>query len=69
MITDYYVDKIEDYLIVDPPSSGKLMAVQPGQDFVPKNNEKTVTIFSTQDLDERRIKVSDNKLGRFTGQE
>ena len=25
VITDYYVDKIEDYLIVDPPTSGKLV--------------------------------------------
>ena len=48
-------------MIVDPPTSGKLIAVQPGQqDYSPKPNEKTVTIFSTQDLDERRIKVSKN---------
>jgi hypothetical protein len=32
VITDYYVDKIEDYLIVDPPTVGKLIAVQPGTD-------------------------------------
>jgi len=59
VITDYYVDKIEDYLIVDPPTSGRLIAVpSAGLDVTPKANEKTVTIFSTEDLDERRIKVS-----------
>jgi hypothetical protein len=53
------VDKIEDYLIVDPPTSGKLVAVPPGvSDYAPKTNEKTVTIFSAQDLDDRRIRVS-----------
>jgi hypothetical protein len=58
VITDYYVDKIEDYLIVDPPTSGRLIAVPSGGlDVIPKANEKTVTIFSTEDLDERRIKV------------
>jgi hypothetical protein len=62
VITDYYVDKIEDYLIVDPPTSGKLIAVQPDLDFAPKSNEKTVTIFSTQDLDERRIRVRHDKI-------
>ena len=58
VITDYYVDKIEEYLIVDPPTSGRLIAVPTGGlDVTPKANEKTVTIFSTEDLDERRIKV------------
>ncbi len=66
VITDYYVDKIEDYLIVDPPSSGRLIAVPSGGlDMIPKANEKTVTIFSTEDLDERRIKVSDAILSFF----
>ena len=55
VITDYFVDKINDYLIVDPPTSGRLVAI---------NNEHqakvapAVTIFSVDDLEKQRIRVS-----------
>ena len=55
VITDYFVDKINDYLIVDPPTSGRLVAI---------NNEHqakvapSVTIFSVEDLEKQRIRVS-----------
>ena len=52
VITDYYVDKIEDYLIVDPPTSGRLVARNS-----PASENDEVKIFSVDDLIERRIRV------------
>ena len=54
VITDYYIDKIEDYLIVDPPTSGVLVTINSN----PEDSERhSVTIFSVNDLMERRIRV------------
>ena len=65
VITDYYVDKIEDYLIVDPPTSGRLVAttsnslLHGGEDSSSHLDvhENAVAIFSVDDLIERRIRV------------
>ena len=67
VITDYYVDKIEDYLIVDPPTSGILVATSNSltdgkktvsSSFDMQVTENAVAIFSVDDLIERRIRVS-----------
>ena len=53
VITDYFVDKINDYLIVDPPTGGRLVAMnEGGQTVLP-----AVTIFSVEDLEQQRIRV------------
>ena len=67
VITDYYVDKIEDYLIVDPPTSGRLVATSSNSlisggktsssSFDMHVSENAVAIFSVDDLIERRIRV------------
>ena len=54
VITDYFVDKINDYLIVDPPTGGRLVEVNnEGHEVLP-----SVTIFSIEDLEQQRIRVS-----------
>ena len=54
VITDYFVDKINDYLIVDPPTGGRLVEVNnEGHEVLP-----SVTIFSLEDLEQQRIRVS-----------
>ena len=66
VITDYYVDKIEDYLIVDPPTSGRLVATsnsyENGGDANMHVTESAVAIFSVDDLLERRIRVREVSL-------
>ena len=62
VITDYYMDKIEDYLIVDPPTSGRLVATSSGNSLINGGEdmhvtESAVAIFSVDDLIERRIRV------------
>ena len=59
VITEYYVDKIEDYLIVDPPTWGKLVAVS--SSLMPSSEEEeqnNVLVFSVEDLMHGRIQVS-----------
>ena len=63
VITDYFVDKINDYLIVDPPTSGRLVSLAPTDDpEAPDTNDArvlpAVTIFSVEDLEQQRIRVS-----------
>ena len=57
VITDYFVDKINDYLIVDPPTSGRLVSIQDTE--LPDNSKvlPAVTIFSVEDLEQQRIRV------------
>ena len=59
VLTDYFVDKINDYLIVDPPTSGRLVSINQ------KTDDKVlpaVTIFSVGDLEKQRIRVSENQI-------
>ena len=67
VITDYFVDKIDDYLIVDPPTSGRLVSIsdtnmdmKDSSLFRQKNANvlPAVTIFSVEDLEQQRIRVS-----------
>jgi hypothetical protein len=58
IITDYYVDKINDYLIVDPPTSGRLVAINDKRPTSEAAVLPAVTIFSVDDLDQQRIRVS-----------
>ena len=62
VITDYFVDKIDDYLIVDPPTSGRLVSIDPSEkgqnSFQNANVLPAVTIFSVEDLEQQRIRVS-----------
>ena len=62
VITDYFVDKIDDYLIVDPPTSGRLVLIDPSEkgqnSFQNANVLPAVTIFSVEDLEQQRIRVS-----------
>ena len=61
VITDYFVDKIDDYLIVDPPTSGRLVSITDISDRQSHQNSKVlpaVTIFSVEDLEQQRIRVS-----------
>ena len=52
VITEYYADKIEDYLIVDPPTGGLLMSTDS-----PSEQHKSVTIFSVEELAQGKIRV------------
>ena len=52
VITGYYEDKIEDYLIVDPPTSGILSSVE-----AVERSGDGVTIFSVSDLERKTIVV------------
>ena len=60
VITDYFVDKIDDYLIVDPPTSGRLVSITDISDRSHQNSKvlPAVTIFSVEDLEQQRIRVS-----------
>ena len=60
VITDYFVDKIDDYLIVDPPTSGRLVSITDISDVTHQNSKvlPAVTIFSVEDLEQQRIRVS-----------
>ena len=58
VITDYFVDKINDYLIVDPPTSGRLVAINNEQEVAMAKAAPAVTIFSVDDLEKQRIRVS-----------
>ncbi len=49
VLTPYYADKVTDYLLVDPPTSGWL--VKGG------NVKKNVDVFSVRDLQEKNIEV------------
>ncbi len=55
VVTKYYADKIQDYLVVDPPLSGWLEATG-------TKNEKQVRIFSVKDLEQESILVSKERL-------
>lgn len=58
VITDFFVDKINDYLIVDPPTSGRLVSI--GKKEPSEEQAKllpAVTIFSVEDLEQQRIRV------------
>lgn len=60
VITDFFVDKINDYLIVDPPTSGRLVSVGNNMESVSEEQAKVlpaVTIFSVEDLEQQRIRV------------
>ena len=56
MITEYYADKIEDYLIVDPPAGGTLISTD--SPLHPEQTHKSVTIFSVGELSDGKIRVS-----------
>ena len=64
VITDYFVDKIDDYLIVDPPTSGRLVSITDISDRSSGSSHQNskvlpaVTIFSVEDLEQQRIRVS-----------
>ena len=62
VITDYFVDKINDYLIVDPPTSGRLVSIDTTADreYPIEKIKKLpdVTIFSINELEQQLIKVS-----------
>jgi len=53
VITGYYADKIADYLIVDPPTHGWLVAA--GDRAKRKENMENVAIFSISDLERNLI--------------
>ena len=63
VLTSYYEDKIEDYLIVDPPTSGQLVFNGGKENKRKRKNDgqqvkfKTVNIFSIDDLDKGLIEV------------
>ena len=57
VITDYFVDKINDYLIVDPPTSGRLVSVDHETSKSDAKVLPAVTIFSVEDLEQQRIRV------------
>ena len=61
VITDYFIDKIDDYLIVDPPTSGRLVSVATTANSKMKNFKllPSVTIFSVKDLEQQQIRVSE----------
>jgi chondroitin sulfate proteoglycan 4 len=46
VVTSYYEDKVEDYLIVDPPQFGKLV-----------DSKGSVSFFSVDDLERKSIQV------------
>ena len=56
VITEYYADKIEDYLIVDPPAGGTLISTD--SPLHPEQTHKSVTIFSVGELSDGKIRVS-----------
>ncbi len=58
VVTPYYADKITDYLLVDPPKNGVLVARGGGGK---KNKKKNVPIFSVEDLHHKVIEVSEKK--------
>eukprot|EP00094_Tigriopus_californicus_P012169 TCALIF_11761-PA protein Name:"Similar to CSPG4 Chondroitin sulfate proteoglycan 4 (Homo sapiens)" AED:0.07 eAED:0.06 QI:0/0.64/0.33/0.86/1/1/15/679/2482 len=59
VITSYYEDKIEDYLIVDPPTSGRIVSTEKSKRR--KNrNEESLTIFSIQDLKDQTVEYVHN---------
>ena len=60
MITEYYADKIEDYLIVDPPAGGTLISTD--SPLHPEQTHKSVTIFSVGELSSGKIRVSQGIL-------
>lgn len=51
VITAYYADKIADYLLVDPPSSGWLVSKADKK----KRRKKNVAIFSVADLADKSV--------------
>ena len=60
MITEYHADKIEDYLIVDPPAGGTLISTD--SPLHPEQTHKSVTIFSVGELSSGKIRVSQGIL-------
>ena len=53
VITDYFMDKVNDYLVADPPTGGRLVVMNDyDQSVLPE-----VKIFSVEDLEQQRIRV------------
>ena len=53
VITDYFMGKVNDYLVADPPTGGRLVVMNDyDQTVLPE-----VKIFSVEDLEQQRIRV------------
>ena len=63
------MDKINDYLIVDPPTSGKLVAIDNDMTLQASSAQDqvlpAVTIFSLEDLDRQKIQVGEGSQPNF----
>ena len=55
VITSYYENRIEDYLVVENPAFGKLTSLKSKRNQ--KLNNKTLTMFSLKDLEKKVIQV------------